>query len=389
MTDTSAKPKPAKGKKCMLVRYGRIKTLGLFEHDETVIPKTPTRVVVKTNKGLELGHVVGHLTSYREGRFRFNEEQVCNYYANSDIGFPKEITGKFIRYATPDDISEEQHLIKITSEEIESCERIAKELGLKMKIVDAEHIFGGERIIFYFMAEGRVDFRELVRKLAQEYQTRIEMRQIGSRDEAKLLGDVESCGQVCCCIRFLQLLKPVNMRMAKMQKATLDPAKISGYCGRLKCCLRYEDQNYTELKKRLPRRSAWVDTPHGEGKVIDTQILTQLVVVLLEKGERAAVPVEEIKVLPGPSQKPENKDQPGRSSRPNRSGRPNRIRRPNDKVSNEPKESDGKPEKSDKPDKSGGPQSSNKSKGSQRGRSSRRRSRRGGGNRKQNKDGKD
>jgi len=386
MTDTSAKPKPAKGKKCMLVRYGRIKTLGLFEHEETVVPKTPTRVVVKTNKGLELGHIVGHLTSYREGRFRFTEEQVCNYYANSDIGFPKEITGKFIRYATPDDISEEQHLTKITSEEIESCERIAKQLGLKMKIVDAEHIFGGERIIFYFMAEGRVDFRELVRKLAQEYQTRIEMRQIGSRDEAKLLGDVESCGQVCCCIRFLQLLKPVNMRMAKMQKATLDPAKISGYCGRLKCCLRYEDQNYTELKKRLPRRSAWVDTPRGEGKVIDTQILTQLVVVLLESGERAAVPVEEIKVLPGPSQKSENKDQPGRSNRPNRSGRSNRTRRPDDKASSGPKEPDGK---SDKSEKFGDPQTPNKPKGSQRGRSSRRRSRRGGGNRKQNKDGKD
>ena len=123
-----------------------------------------------------------------------------------------------------------------------------------MKIVDAEHIFGGERIVFYFMAEGRVDFRELVRKLAQEYQTRIEMRQIGSRDEAKLLGDVESCGQECCCLQFLQLLKPVNMRMAKMQKATLDPSKISGYCGRLKCCLRYEDETYMDLKKSLPRK---------------------------------------------------------------------------------------------------------------------------------------
>ncbi len=138
-----------------------------------------------------------------------------------------------------------------------------------MKIVDAEHILGGERVVFFFMSDGRVDFRELVKQLAHEYQTRIEMRQIGARDEAKLLGDIESCGQECCCKRFLRLLKPVNMRMAKMQKATLDPAKISGYCGRLKCCLRYEDKTYTELKKGLPRRNSWVKTNKGEGRIVD------------------------------------------------------------------------------------------------------------------------
>ncbi len=170
-----------------------------------------------------------------------------------------------------------------------------------MKIVDAEHIFGGERIIFYFMSDGRVDFRELVKKVAHEYQTRIEMHQIGSRDEAKLLGDVESCGQQCCCQRFLKLLKPVNMRMAKMQKATLDPAKISGYCGRLKCCLRYEDKTYTELKKRLPKKNTRVKTIHGQGKVVDTQILTQLVMVEYESGEKAAVSVDEIEII-GPSE---------------------------------------------------------------------------------------
>ena len=143
------------------------------------------------------------------------------------------------------------------------------------------------------MADNRVDFRELVKRLAQEYQTRIEMRQIGSRDEAKLLGDVETCGQPCCCQRFLKALKPVNMRMAKMQKATLDPTKISGYCGRLKCCLRYEDQTYLELKKKLPIRSALVRTPDGEGKVVDTQILTQLVCVEKESGERDVYPVDD------------------------------------------------------------------------------------------------
>ena len=166
-----------------------------------------------------------------------------------------------------------------------------------MKIVDAEHIFGGERLIFYFMSDGRVDFRELVKKIAREHQTRIEMRQIGSRDEAKLLGDIESCGQECCCIRFLKALKPVNMRMAKMQKATLDPSKISGYCGRLKCCLRYEDKTYIELKKRLPKKSSIVKTKYGQGKVVDTQILTQLVMIEHDDGTKIAVPIEELEVI--------------------------------------------------------------------------------------------
>jgi len=329
MTETTVKQKPIKGRKYLLVRYGRMNALGLFEHEEVQVPKTPARVVVKTDKGLELGYIVGQPTSYKDGRFRFTDEQIASYFANSDINFVNEIAGKVIRIATADDISEEQHLTKITDEEIACCERFVKELGLKMKIVGAEHIFGGERIVFYFMAEGRIDFRELVRRLAQEYQTRIEMRQIGSRDEAKLLGDVESCGQECCCIRFLQLLKPVNMRMAKMQKATLDPSKISGYCGRLKCCLRYEDETYTSLKKRLPKRSTWVQAKRGEGKVFegkvgDTQILTQLVVVESENGERAAFPVDEVTILPAPPvrpEKPEGKELPP-PRRPRRGGDP-------------------------------------------------------------------
>ena len=148
MTETTAKPKPTKNKKCMLVRYGRMNNLGLFEHEEAHIPHTPARVVVKTDKGLELGYIVGQLSAYKEGRFRFNEEQICCYFANSDISFSGKPVGKFIRYATPDDVSEEQHLTKITEEEIACCERLAKELGLKMRIIDAEHIFGGERIVF-------------------------------------------------------------------------------------------------------------------------------------------------------------------------------------------------------------------------------------------------
>jgi len=305
---TATTAKQAKSKKYMLVRYGRMSNLGFFEHHETKIAKTISRVVVKTDKGLELGYLVGQLTCYKEGRFKLSDERLKKYFEDSDMDLPGARVGKFVRYATAADLNEEQHLQKIARDEIECCKRFAQEMNLPMKIVDAEHIFGGERIIFYFMADGRVDFRELVKRLAHEYQTRIEMRQIGSRDEAKLLGDVESCGQECCCRRFLKLLKPVNMRMAKMQKATLDPSKISGYCGRLKCCLRYEDKTYTELKKRLPRKNTKVETKRGPGKVIDTQILTQLVVIEYDNGEKVAMPVDEIHIIPPAENKKDKQD---------------------------------------------------------------------------------
>ncbi|MEA3226095.1 MAG: regulatory iron-sulfur-containing complex subunit RicT, partial [Planctomycetota bacterium] len=306
--------KQAKNKKYMLVRYGRMNALGLFEHHESTISKVHKRVVIKTNRGIELGHLVGRLSSYKGGQFRLSGEQMMEYFDDGDTDFSRGPKGKFVRFATAADISEEWHLRKIVKEEMECCQRFIDEMKLPMKIVDAEHVFGGERIIYYFMSDGRVDFRDLVKKVAQEYQTRIEMRQIGSRDEAKLLGDVESCGQQCCCQRFLKHLKPVNMRMAKMQKATLDPAKISGYCGRLKCCLRYEDKTYTDLKKRLPKRNTRVKTEQGRGRVVNTQILTQLVMVEYENGERKAVDVDEIEIIPqsAPDRKqdvaPKNKD---------------------------------------------------------------------------------
>ena len=310
-----AKTKPTKHKKYILVRYSRMNTLGLFEHHEPGIVKVHSRVVVKTGRGLELGYLVGRFSSYKSGQFRLTQEQIKEYFENEEIDFSQDQIGKFIRYATAADISEERHLRKIAREEMEYCRRIVKEMNLPMKIVDAEHVFGGERIIFYFMSDGRVDFRDLVKRIAQEYQTRIEMRQIGSRDEAKLLGDVESCGQQCCCQRFLKHLKPVNMRMAKMQKATLDPAKISGFCGRLKCCLRYEDDTYTELKKRLPKKNTKVKTKHGEGKVVDTQILTQLVLVEYQSGEKIAAPVEEIEIVQDTPSTKDNQEKPPQNNK--------------------------------------------------------------------------
>jgi cell fate regulator YaaT (PSP1 superfamily) len=325
-TDNKQLARP-RNRKYMLVRHGRMHHIGLFEHNESEIPKTPTKVVVKSDKGLELGEIVGHLTCYKGGRFRMDGDQVDEYFKTSDIDISCKKAGKFIRYASDDDLSEQHHFQKILKGEIATCERIAEELKLPMKVVEAEHILGGERIVFYFMAEGRIDFRELVRRLSHEFQTRIEMRQIGARDEAKLLGDVESCGQEICCRRYLKYLKPVNMRMAKMQKATLDPAKISGYCGRLKCCLRYEDETYGDLKKKLPRKNVMVRTPKGEGRVVETQIITQLVMVEYDRNEREAVAVEDIQVLgpaprrprPEEDETPEKAEKGGDRRRPDRS----------------------------------------------------------------------
>ncbi|UCC98323.1 MAG: hypothetical protein JSW66_00215, partial [Phycisphaerales bacterium] len=157
--NSEPKAKQARHKKYMLVRYGRMGALGLFEHHETAIPKVQDQVVIKTGRGLELGHLVGRLTSYRGGQFRLSQEQVQEYFNENEIDFPQGQAGKFVRYATAADVSEQRHLRKIAREEMESCRSFVKEMNLPMKIVDAEHVLGGERIIFYFMSDGRVDFR--------------------------------------------------------------------------------------------------------------------------------------------------------------------------------------------------------------------------------------
>jgi cell fate regulator YaaT (PSP1 superfamily) len=198
------------------------------------------------------------------------------------------------RSANQQDIIDQRHLDSSAGEEYGFCRKLIRELELEMKLVAVEHLLGGERIIFYFTAEHRVDFRELVRRLAGQYRTRIEMRQVGARDEARLVADLERCGQRCCCQQFLKELKPVSMRMAKVQKATLDPTKISGRCGRLMCCLRYEDETYEKLRKKLPKKNIWVRTEETLGKVIGGQIITQLVRIAQPDGTIAAVPNEDI-----------------------------------------------------------------------------------------------
>jgi cell fate regulator YaaT (PSP1 superfamily) len=302
MNDIEAKQKPRHNpaEKKMLVRYGRTGLVGWFAHNEKTMLKAHSKVMIKTERGLEIGEVVGRFC-YRSGIFKKSEQAVVDYYGQGPENCPITTGGIFVRYATDQDLSEERHIDANAKQELGKCRQFIREMNLPMKLVDIEHVFGGERIIFYFTADARVDFRELVKKLAKEFQTRIEMRQVGSRDAAKIASDIEVCGQACCCARFLKILKTVNMKMAKLQKATLDPSKISGYCGRLKCCLRYEDHTYRELAKRLPRKRTRVKTSHGEGIVVDTQVLTQLVSIKTDDGTVLAVPVEEIEIIELPS----------------------------------------------------------------------------------------
>jgi cell fate regulator YaaT (PSP1 superfamily) len=172
-----------------------------------------------------------------------------------------------------DDSNDLSRLRSAERGEFEFCNQAIANLNLDMQLVDVEHVFGGERVIVYYLSENRVDFRELVKALAAEFQTRIEMRQIGVRDEAKLLADYGDCGKPVCCNTHLSEMPPVSMKMAKLQKATLDPTKISGRCGRLKCCLRYEFDTYEELQKELPPIGAAILTGRGKGTVLAHEIL--------------------------------------------------------------------------------------------------------------------
>lgn len=189
-------------------------------------------------------------------------------------------------------------------QEIAYCDKMIKQHGLPMRLVTAEHIFGGNRIIFYFLADNRVDFRNLVKDLARQFQTRIELRQIGVRDEARLMADYEHCGRELCCRTFLNTLEPVTMRMAKNQKATLDPSKISGRCGRLMCCLRYENEVYEELRRNLPAKGAVVETPYGKGVVKEREILAQKVQVEVEGHGTVLLHVDDLSAQPAKRQKP-------------------------------------------------------------------------------------
>jgi len=296
------------------VRYGRMNHIGEFAYPANMKFPCGAALVVATDRGIEIGsHVsltgLGGEQSVSRDRMRaYAEENGEESYRIKD--------GRILRPATEADLAELRHIETGALEKLETGRRFAAELDLDMKIVDCEHIFGGERIVFYFMAAERVDFRELVRRLAGEYQTRIEMRQVGARDEARLLADYETCGRECCCRNYLKTLKPISMQMAKLQKATLDPSKVSGRCGRLKCCLRYEHEIYENLIKRLPRVGSRVATAHGTGRVVDRQILTQLVKIMGDDERIFTVVAEDIVEQDVPEPAPALDHESGRPCEP-------------------------------------------------------------------------
>lgn len=274
------------------VRYGAMNWIGEFTYRRGSVFKCGGRIVIQTDRGIELGQQVS--VSCTGCDKSVSREQIKRYIENSGPEFYRLRAGRILREATSQDLDEHERLNASVREDIDRCALLAAQSDLDMKVVTAEHLLGGERIVFYFRSEGRVDFRDLVRELARHYQTRIEMRQVGARDEARLVADYEICGRECCCKNFLKKLRPITMKMAKMQKSTLDPSKVSGRCGRLRCCLRYEHEGYEELARKLPRMGSFVESSHGVGRVVDRQILTQLVMVRMADEREVAIPVEDI-----------------------------------------------------------------------------------------------
>lgn len=259
----------------LTIRYGVLKNTSDFFTNITSLKKGD-QVIIRSNRGIEFGEVITKVSEIADDT-------------------PIENLGEILRKATADDKEKQR---KINNEmipvEFKFCQKKIKEHNLLMKLASVEHLYGTKKIIFYYLANGRVDFRELVKDLAKEYQARIEMKQIGVRDEARLLADYEHCGRELCCRLFLKNLEPVTMKMAKNQKATLDPSKISGRCGRLMCCLRYEDKVYEDLKHGLPRKGSIVKTTEGIGEVVNCDVLQQQVTIELNNGNKICVSTRDI-----------------------------------------------------------------------------------------------
>lgn len=201
---------------------------------------------------------------------------------------------KVERLATEEEIIKQKENLSREKEATHYCLEEIQKMGLPMKLIATERFFDGSKIIFYFTAEGRIDFRELVKTLVHRFHTRIEMRQIGVRNEAKLLGGMGHCGLPLCCASFLSEFESISIRMAKEQNLPLNPAKISGACGRLLCCLAYEYKTYTDLKKGLPKIGKRIQTKHGEGKVIRHNALRNTVVISLVDGGELEVSLGDI-----------------------------------------------------------------------------------------------
>ena len=243
-------------------------------------------VVVETARGIELGKVV------------VAEKEIDAEHITKPL---KDV----IRIATPEDLKLSEQNREKEKEAFNICLEKIKNHGLEMKLIEVEYTFDRSKILFYISADGRVDFRELVKDLATVFHTRIELRQIGIRDESKTLGAIGICGRELCCARFLNEFESVSIKMAKEQGLSLNPAKISGTCGRLMCCLKYEQQNYEELLKITPRQGALVQTPDGKGIVEYVEILKGRVKVRVENKVETALSeydVKDIKILKKPKQ---------------------------------------------------------------------------------------
>ena len=225
--------------------------------------------IVETARGVECGEVAME-----------NRE-----IEDKDIVHPLK---KMIRKATQGDLKKVEENRKKERHAFEICEKKILDHKLEMKLVDVVYTFDNNKILFYFTADGRVDFRELVKDLASVFRTRIELRQIGVRDEAKMMGGLGICGRPFCCTSFLGEFQPVSIKMAKEQGLSLNPVKISGTCGRLMCCLKYEQAAYSDLLRTTPKNGAVVNTPEGRGVVVDVNLLTGMLKVRMDRAPEAA-----------------------------------------------------------------------------------------------------
>lgn len=276
LKDSPTPPQNAEPPK-YVVRYGSMRHLGEFASRRQHVIRRGEDVIVRTDRGVEFGIVLCE----------------ANDQTNTWLG-ENVRTGRILRIASDEDRRSLQEVADREKGFFSDGGRMIAEQKLQMQLVDVEQVFGGERIIFYYLAEKRVDFRELVKGMAREFNARIEMRQIGVRDEARLLADYGDCGKPVCCNTHLREMPPVSMKMAKLQKATLDPNKISGRCGRLKCCLRYEYDTYEAHRRELPRIGSTVMTREGQGRVIAQELLVRKLLVSFEDGRRVMTDAEDI-----------------------------------------------------------------------------------------------
>ncbi|CAG7839233.1 stage 0 sporulation protein [Clostridium novyi B str. ATCC 27606] len=257
------------------IRFKKSGKIYYFSPNELDI-KDGESVIVETVRGIEFGYCV-------IGPKEIPEEAVVTPLKN------------VIRKATEEDIQKDRENKEKQKEALDICLKKIEKHDLPMKLIDVEYTFDNNKIIFYFTAEGRVDFRELVKDLASVFRTRIELRQIGVRDEAKMIGGLGPCGRALCCSSFLGDFVPVSIKMAKEQNLSLNPTKISGICGRLMCCLNYEQETYEDIKKQLPKVDSVVDTPYGKGTVISNSVVNESVKIKI-KDEDGEDTVKEIKI---------------------------------------------------------------------------------------------